>query len=54
MAASGLGVADHAEQQAQQGKSAFGRLLKSPLRTQRGLKGAAVVFYRDGQGGSLS
>ena len=30
------------------------RLLKSPLRTQRGLKGAAVVFCRDGQGGSLS
>jgi hypothetical protein len=30
------------------------RLLKSPLRTQRGLKGAAVAFCRDGQGGSLS
>jgi len=28
--------------------------MKSLLRTQRGLKGAAVVFCRDGQGGSLS
>ena len=29
-------------------------LLDNSLRTQRGLKGAAVVFCRDGQGGSLS
>ena len=28
--------------------------LNNSLRTQRGLKGAAVVFCRDGQGGSLS
>jgi hypothetical protein len=28
--------------------------LNNSLRTQRGLKGAAVVFCRDGQGGPLS
>ena len=30
------------------------RLLKRPLHAQRGLKGAAVVFCRNGQGGYIS
>jgi len=34
--------------------SALNRLLNNPLHALRGLKGAAVVFCRNGQGGSLS